>query len=105
MGMKRGAGMAAHRARKTRPARCVVITVSDTRGPAEDLSGEAIARALLRAKHRVLARAWVRDDVPAIRRALRAALKRTAVDVILLTGGTGMAPRDRTPEAVEPLLD
>jgi molybdenum cofactor biosynthesis protein B len=88
-----------------RPARCVVITVSDTRGSSNDRSGEAIARALARGGHEVLQRAWVRDEVPAIRRAVRAALKRTATDVILLTGGTGLAPRDRTPEAVEPLLE
>jgi molybdenum cofactor biosynthesis protein B len=47
----------------------------------------------------------VRDEIAAIRRAVRAGLKRRGADVILLTGGTGMAPRDRTPEAVAPLLD
>lgn len=96
---------AAHARASTRPARCVVITVSDTRGPGEDRSGEAVARALVRAGHEVMARAWVRDEVPALRRAVRTALKRKGCDAILLTGGTGIAPRDRTPEAVEPLLD
>src|SRR5262249_18724640 len=63
------------------------------------------ARLLLRARHEVLGRAWVPDEPPAIRRAVRAGLKRRGADVILLTGGTGMAPRDRTPEAVASLLD
>ena len=96
---------AKHRGGVRRPARCVVITVSDTRGPTEDKSGEAMARALERAHHHVLARAWVKDDVAAIRRAVRAALKRKEADAVLLTGGSGIAPRDRTPEAVRPLLD
>jgi molybdopterin adenylyltransferase len=102
--MKRAASATGHRV-ATRPARCVIITVSDTRGAAQDLSGDAIARGLLRGGHEILGRAWVRDEVPAIRRAVRAALKGAAADAILLTGGTGLAPRDRTPEALEPLLD
>ena len=94
-----------HRRPAGRPARCVLITVSDTRGAREDVSGDTIALALRRARHEVLARAWVRDEIAAIRRAIRAGLKRRGADVILLTGGTGMSPRDRTPEAVAPLLD
>jgi molybdenum cofactor biosynthesis protein B len=47
----------------------------------------------------------VRDDVRAIRRVVRSALAMHAVDAVLLTGGTGVSPRDRTPEAVGPLLE
>jgi molybdenum cofactor biosynthesis protein B len=50
-------------------------------------------------------RAWVADSVRAIRAALRRALADETVDLVLLTGGTGLAPRDVTPEAVEPLLE
>ncbi|TMQ67521.1 MAG: MogA/MoaB family molybdenum cofactor biosynthesis protein [Candidatus Eisenbacteria bacterium] len=102
MGVKRG--LDPH-GRAGRPAACAVVTVSDTRGPRDDRSGDAVARALTRAGHRVVSRAWVRDDVAGIRRAVRAALARRAVDVVVLTGGTGIAPRDRTPEAVRPLLE
>lgn len=84
---------------------CAVITVSDTRGRADDASGDALERGLKRAGHQVVSRAWVRDDVAAIRRTVRAALARRAVDAVLLTGGTGVAARDRTPEAVTPLLE
>lgn len=52
----------------------------------------------------MVSRAWVRDEAPAIRRAVRAALARRDVDAVLVAGGTGVAPRDVTPEAVAPLV-
>jgi len=88
-----------------RPARCAILTVSDTRGARDDRSGDAVARGVERAGHVVHSRAWVRDEITPIRRAVRAALGRPKVDAVLLTGGTGVAPRDRTPEALEPLLE
>jgi molybdenum cofactor biosynthesis protein B len=94
----------AHR-RPGPPAACALVTVSDTRGATDDASGDALALALERAGHSVATRVWVRDDVTSIRRVLRAALARADVDAVLLTGGTGVAPRDRTPEAVRPLLE
>jgi molybdenum cofactor biosynthesis protein B len=94
-----------HAGSALRPARCAVITVSDTRGPRQDRSGDALARGLRAAGHEVEARSWVKDDVAAIRRAVRAALARARVDAVLLTGGTGVSPRDRTPEALRPLLE
>ena len=81
-----------------------IVTVSDTRRGADDTSG-ALAETLLTGAGANVSRAWVKDDVAAIRRALRAALARRAVDVVVFTGGTGLAARDVTPEAVESLLD
>jgi molybdenum cofactor biosynthesis protein B len=95
----------AHAAAAARPIGCAIVTVSDTRGAAGDRSGRTIATLIERAGHRVALRAWVRDDVAAIRRAVRAALARRSVDAVLLTGGTGIAARDVTPEALAPLLD
>jgi molybdenum cofactor biosynthesis protein B len=57
-----------------------------------------------RGGHQVAWRGWVRDDVTAIRRMVRGALARRDVDAVLITGGTGIAPRDVTPEAVAPLV-
>jgi len=82
-----------------------IVTVSDTRRGADDTSGALAEQRLAKSGASVESRAWVKDDVTAIRRAVRAALGKRTVDVVLLTGGTGLAPRDVTPEAVEPLLD
>jgi len=94
-----------HAAPSPRPVGCAVITVSDTRTRGSDTSGDTIVRLVTRAGHEVPSRVLVRDDAPAIRRAVRAALARRAVDVVLVTGGTGIASRDVTPEALAPLVD
>jgi molybdenum cofactor biosynthesis protein B len=69
------------------------------------VSGDRIERLLRRAGHRVVTRAWVADAPRAIRRAARAALAQDAVDVVIATGGTGVSPRDRTPEALAGLVE
>jgi len=82
-----------------------VLTVSDTRRGREDTGGALIEYTLRRAGHHVSDRVWVKDDVAAIRRAVKTALARSATDVVILTGGTGVAPRDVTPEALAPLVE
>jgi len=105
MSAARRKGVHAAHVRGERVAVVAIVTVSDTRGPAQDESG-ARAQALLEgAGHRVMARAWVRDEVRAIRAALRKALREPECDAVVLTGGTGLAARDVTPQAVEPLLE
>jgi len=105
MGGVRRARRPLHAAPARRALGCAVITVSDTRNATNDPSGDLLARLLERAGHSVVSRAWVRDEVAAIRRAARAALARRAIDVVAVTGGTGIAVRDRTPEALGPLVD
>ena len=86
------------------PLRIAVITVSDTRTPETDKSGDYLATSLVEAGHELAGRAIVPDDVEAIQDQVRKFVADPAVDVILSTGGTGFTPRDVTPEAVRPLL-
>jgi molybdopterin adenylyltransferase len=95
----------AHAARAPRPAGCAVITCSDTRGPGSDPGGDLLVSLLVRGGHTVCRRAWSHDRVAGIRAAVRAALRDDAVDLVVLTGGTGLAPRDVSPEAVRPLIE
>jgi molybdenum cofactor biosynthesis protein B len=81
-----------------------VLTVSDTRTAADDASGDLAAARAVAAGHRVVARSIVRDEIEAIRTALRGFVDRDDVDVVLATGGTGVTARDVTPEALAPLV-
>jgi len=82
-----------------------VLTVSDTRGEAEDVSGKRLVEALTGAGHACAEKAIVRDDRYAIRAVVSRWIADTAVDAVLTTGGTGITGRDGTPEAIKPLLD
>jgi molybdenum cofactor biosynthesis protein B len=82
-----------------------VITVSDSRTLETDTGGQLVTELLAAHGHRALSREIVRDEPAAIQAALRAALGQEGTDAIILTGGTGIAPRDVTPESVEPVLE
>ena len=89
----------------TQPMNVAVLTVSDTRTRANDTSGDFLAGALAEAGHSVCARDIVIDDIYLIRAVLSAWIADTDVQAVLITGGTGFAGRDSTPEAVAPLFD
>jgi molybdopterin adenylyltransferase len=99
------AGLHHHRKHALESVPSVVITVSDTRTVETDAGGALVQELLQGAGHTVLDRIIVRDEAAAIAAALRKALDAEGVRAILLTGGTGVAPRDVTPDAVEPLLE
>ena len=82
-----------------------LLTVSDTRTLVDDASGEALQGRLQAAGHRLLERAIVPDDRYRIRAAISQWIADEAVQVVISSGGTGLAGRDGTPEAVAPLLD
>ena len=87
------------------PIRFAVLTVSDTRGPADDRSGATLAGRIEAAGHVLAARAIVADDVSRIRTAVSRFAGDPGIDAVITTGGTGLTGRDVTPEAVEPLFD
>lgn len=87
------------------PLSLCVLTVSDTRGPDQDSSGDYLCNALVEAGHRLHERAIVRDDKYALRALVSRWIADEAVHGILVTGGTGFTGRDSTPEALGPLLD
>lgn len=82
-----------------------ILTVSDSRDEASDTSGAYLAAATEQAGHRLVGRSIVRDDVEAIRTAVRTWADDPAIDVVISTGGTGLTGRDVTPEAILPLFD
>jgi molybdopterin adenylyltransferase len=82
-----------------------VITISDTRTAADDKSGNTLADRIIASGHTVADRMIVKDDVRQIRSAVRKLVKRSDVDVIISTGGTGLTGRDVTVEAMRPLFD
>ncbi len=94
-----------HTHKEFHPLNIVVLTVSDTRTLAEDTSGDALVANLTSAGHRLYERALVKDDVYQIRACVSRWIADAEAQVILVTGGTGFAGRDSTPEAVAPLLD
>ncbi|MGB5869183.1 MAG: molybdenum cofactor biosynthesis protein B [Albidovulum sp.] len=87
------------KAREFIPVRIAVLTVSDSRSPSDDRSGDTLVERLTAAGHLLAARDIVQDDRPAIAARLRAWVADPGVDVILSTGGTGLTGRDVSVEA------
>jgi molybdenum cofactor biosynthesis protein B len=91
-------------AREFIPVHVGVLTVSDTRTLETDTSGKVAVDKLTEAGHRVVRRDIVRDDRSAITAKLKEWIDDEEVEVIVTTGGTGVTPRDVTPEALAPLV-
>lgn len=87
------------------PLNIALLTVSDSRGLAEDGSGEFLQDAILGAGHRLVERTLLRDELYAIRAQVAVWIASNEVQVVLITGGTGFYARDNTPEAVKVLFD
>ena len=87
------------------PLHIAILTVSDTRTFADDKSGQTLLDRITEAGHSVSDRQIVRDDVAKIRHVVKAWSKRSNIDVIISTGGTGLTGRDVTIEAMRPLFE
>jgi molybdenum cofactor biosynthesis protein B len=93
-----------HRHEAPRSVRVFVVTASDTRGEAEDESGAFLRASLAAAGHALAGYRVVKDEPDAIRAALADA-GTAGADAVIVNGGTGIAARDRTYEAVAALLE
>ena len=87
--------------------KAVVITVSDrcARGEQEDVSGAVLAELLEEAGAQIVAREILSDELEPLALRLRTFADRADVNLIVTTGGTGVAPRDNTPEATRAVIE
>ena len=84
---------------------CYVLTISDTRTLETETSGRAIADLLTAAGHSVVGRAVVKDEPADVRRTVGDAIQAGTAGAIITTGGTGLAKRDSTYEALTALFE
>jgi molybdenum cofactor biosynthesis protein B len=94
-----------HKSKAPKSVNLAIITVSDTRTEVDDLSGRAIADIMARAGHRIVRRTIVKDEVEEIQKALRELIEDTGIQAVVMNGGTGIARRDVTLEAVTPFQE
>jgi len=92
--------MAIDETRPFKPINIAVLTVSDTRTPETDTSGDILAGRVTGAGHVLAARAIVQDDAALLASQFEAWIDDPAIDAIVSTGGTGLTGRDVTPEAL-----
>ncbi len=94
-----------HKTQSPTVLRFAVITISDTRDAASDKGGALLVEVLQAAGHVVARRELVKDERKAIEIAVRSAVTDANVDLVLTTGGTGIAPRDVTYDTLKSILD
>jgi molybdenum cofactor biosynthesis protein B len=88
-------------ARTFKPIHIAVLTVSDTRGPDDDTSGDILAERIRAKGHVLITRAIVKDDADRIASRLNNWIDDRGIDAVVITGGTGLTGRDVTPEALD----
>ena len=88
-----------------KPINIAVLTVSDTRGPEDDTSGDILVERIKAAGHRLAGRAIEIDDASRVASRLNNWIDDPAVEAVITTGGTGLTGRDVTPEALDRVKD
>lgn len=97
-------GTHSHRADAPNSLDIAVLSVSSTRDLASDTSGQWIAKQVARESHQLADHQVVTDDVAAIRKVLSRIISIAQPHAIIVTGGTGIAFKDVTLEAIQPLF-
>ena len=87
------------------PLTLCVLTVSDSRTPDNDTSGDYLVLSIGQAGHRVHDRRILKDNRYQVRALVANWIADESIDGVIVTGGTGFTGRDSTPEAITPLLD
>ncbi len=87
--------------RHFRPINIALLTISDTRGPEDDTSGDILADRITKTGHNLVSRAIEKDDALRIAARLNNWIDDRDIDCIVTTGGTGLTGRDVTPEALD----
>ncbi len=98
-------GIIPHKKKTLKHLKLAIISVSTTRGIAEDKSGLWMKKQAKKEGHEVVIHQVVTDEIQAIREAVREVVQDINPHGILVTGGTGISPRDVTVEAVSPLFE
>lgn len=97
-------GTKEHKAHAPKSVRIGIISLSSTRTLSQDESGQWIAKQAQREGHQVVFHGVAPDDGPTITQTVLSVIREHAPQVLLLTGGTGITPKDVTIEAVTPLF-
>lgn len=97
-------GLLLHKKETPKDLKVAVISVSTTRTIAEDKSGEWIKKQVRKEGHEIVVHHVVTDEIQAIRSMTTHVVEKIAPHFILMTGGTGISPRDVTIEAVYPMF-
>lgn len=84
---------------------CKIVTISDTRNEETDKSGQLMKKLLLETGHTVKDYVIVKDDIVEIAEAVLSGCESPEIDVVLTNGGTGLAKRDVTIEAIEEIIE
>ena len=87
------------------PVSIAVMTISDSRTPEDDKSGDVLAQRLSDAGHQLSDRVIIKDEEQDIIAALKGFIADKAIDVVIATGGTGLTGRDVTPEAFRAVFE
>lgn len=87
------------------PVRFAILTVSDTRVEADDVSGQKLYDFISSAGHEVVERTIVKDDQALLSKQIENWLENNEIQAIISTGGTGLTGRDITPEVFEKFFD
>ena len=98
-------GLEQHRSAAQPRVSVYVVTLSDTRDASGDTSGQLVRDTLQAAGHHVAGSCILREDAQTLQRGLAEIVAQPGFDVVIVNGGTGIAPRDRAPDVLAALYE